>query len=162
MERQTVVINGWQIFAHPLFLDQFQDLFEQVKSLQAKDPNNFHKKNLAKRLAAITRLAFTDIPQDPSRTEYRQGKTLGDEYKHWFRAKFFQQYRLFFRYHLKSRIIIFTWVNDEDTRRAYGSETDAYCVFRKMLQSGYPPNDWNDLLKEVECIDKTMVQQIQQ
>ena len=33
------------------------------------------------------------------------------------RAKFFQQYRLFFRFHQASRIIVYAWVNDADTRR---------------------------------------------
>jgi hypothetical protein len=31
------------------------------------------------------------------RDNYRQGGTLGEEYKHWFRAKFLQQFSLFFR-----------------------------------------------------------------
>lgn len=92
-------------------------------------------------------MAFDVIPQDPTRSDYCQGATLGDKYKHWFRAKFFQQYRLFFRYHKESKIIVFAWVNDENSRRAYDSNTDAYRVFRKMLESGHPPNDWNDLLK---------------
>lgn len=30
---------------------------------------------------------FVTIPVDPARPEYRQGNTLGDDYKHWFRAK---------------------------------------------------------------------------
>ncbi|WP_370317525.1 type II toxin-antitoxin system YhaV family toxin, partial [Pseudoalteromonas sp.] len=67
--------------------------------------------------------------------------------KHWFRAKFFQQYRLFFRYHLGSKIIVYAWVNDENNKRAYGSKTDAYKVFEKMLNSGHPPEGWNELLK---------------
>ena len=29
--------------------------------------------------------------------------------------------------------IVFAWVNDEDTKRAYESGDDAYQVFRKML-----------------------------
>ena len=37
------------------------------------------------------------------------------------RAKFFQQYRLFFRYHAQAKVIVFAWVNDEDTKQAYGS-----------------------------------------
>jgi toxin YhaV len=40
---------------------------------------------------AIARLAFDIIPQDPTRSEYRQGGTLGDDRKHGFRAKFFHQ-----------------------------------------------------------------------
>jgi hydrogenase maturation protease len=55
------------------------------------------KKNATKGLAAIAKLAFEVIPGDPTRNDYRQGTTLGDNYKHWFRAKFFQQYRLLFR-----------------------------------------------------------------
>jgi toxin YhaV len=69
---------------------------------------------------------FEAIPQDPTRAEYRQGDTLGEEHKHWCRAKFFQQYRLFFRYDFASRVIIFAWVNDDDSKRAYGSSDDAY------------------------------------
>jgi toxin YhaV len=142
------VINEWNIFAHPLFLDQFEELLTQVEHLRQKYPKDYKKKNATKRLAAIAKLAFDDISQDPTRSNYRQGTTLGDDYKHWFRAKFFQQYRLFFRYHQESKIIVFAWVNDENSKRAYDSNTDAYRVFKKMLESGHPPDDWNDLLKE--------------
>ena len=89
---------------------------------------------------------------------YRQGATLGDDRKHWFRAKFFQQYRLFFRFHQTSKIIVYAWVNDEDTKRAYDSNTDAYLVFKKMLDRGYPPDEWDELLAaakvEIERLDK--------
>ncbi len=149
---QPLVINGWKIFAHPLFLEQVEDLVTQVDHLRRKNPKDYKKKNATKRLAAIAKLAFDVIPQDPTRNEYRQGSTLGDDYKHWFRAKFFQQYRLFFRYHQESKIILLTWVNDENSKRAYESNTDAYKVFRKMLESGHPPDDWNDLLTEAKSI----------
>jgi toxin YhaV len=105
-------------------------------------------RNTTKRLAAIAKLAFEVIPQDPARAEYRQGNTLGDEHKHWFRAKFFQHYRLFFRYHASSKVIVYAWVNDDATKRAYESSDDAYRVFRKMLESGHPPDDWDQLLAE--------------
>jgi toxin YhaV len=144
------VINGWNIFAHPLFLNQLEDILMQVENLRQKYPQDYKKKNATKRLAAIVKLAFDVIPQDPTLSDYRQGTTLGDDYKHWFRAKFFQQYRLFFRYHQESKIIVFAWVNDENSKRAYDSKTDAYQVFKKMLESGNPPDDWNDLLKEAE------------
>jgi toxin YhaV len=147
---QPLVINGWNIFAHPLFLDQLEELVMQVEHLRHKDPKDYKKKNATKRLAAIAKLAFDVIPQDPTRSDYRQGTTLGDNYKHWFRAKFFQQYRLFFRYHQDSKIILISWVNDESSKRAYDSNTDAYKVFRKMLESGHPPDNWNDLLKEAK------------
>jgi toxin YhaV len=146
-----LVINGWAVFAHPLFLDQLEVLTQQVERLKQKDPGGFTKKYAAKRLAAIARLVFEVIPQDPARPEYRQGNTLGEEHKHWLRAKFFQQYRLFFRYHAPSKVIVYVWVNDEDTRRANESSDDAYRVFRKMLESGHPPDDWDRLLFEARA-----------
>ena len=146
-----LVINGWTVFAHPLFLAQLEAITRQVEGLKQKDSVGFTKKNASKRLAAITKLAFEVIPQDPSRAEYRQGNTLGDDHKHWFRAKFFQQYRLFFRYHAPSRVIVLAWVNDENTKRAYESSDDAYRVFRKMLESDHPPDDWDQLLAEARA-----------
>ncbi len=147
---EPLVVNGWAIYGHPLFLGQFEALNRQVEELKRKDPSGFMRKNAAKRLAAITKLAFDVIPQDPSRAEYRQGNALGEEHKHWFRAKFFQQYRLFFRYHAQAKVIVFAWVNDDDTKRAYESSNDAYRVFRKMLESGHPPDDWPALLTEAK------------
>ena len=88
-----------------------------------------------------------------------QGATLGDAYRHWFRARFFQQYRLFFRYHAASRIIVYAWVNDEGTRRAYESPDDAYRVFRRMLGTGRPPDGWDALLAEARA-ESTRLQRL--
>lgn len=141
-----LVVNGWTLYAHPLFLSQLGALTDKVEALRAKSPADYRRKNATKRLAAIRKLAFEDIPADPARPEYRQGKTLGKDYKHWFRAKFFQQYRLFFRFHSSSKIIVYAWVNDDNTLRAYESADDAYRVFRRMLDGGNPPDDWDSLL----------------
>jgi len=149
-DQTNIVINGWTIFLHPLILDELDTLITKVETLKEKDPQNYHKKNASKRLAAISKLIFSVIPQDPTIPEYRQGDTLGDDHKHWFRAKFFQQYRLFFRFDSASKIIVFAWVNDEKNKRAYGSKSDAYRVFEKMLNNGHPPDDWKQLLKEAK------------
>ena len=151
-------IHGWTVFAHPLFMAQVEALAWQVEALKQKDPAGYVKKNATKRLAAIAKLAFDVIPQDPSRAEYRQGATLGADRKHWFRAKFFQQYRLFFRYHAGARVIVYAWVNDDDTKRTYESSDDAYRVFRKMLESGHPPDDWDQLLSQAELAGHRLVQ----
>lgn len=150
VSNKGLVINGWTVFAHPLFLTQLEQLISQVEILKKKDPIGYTKKNASKRLAAIIKLAFEVIPQDPMRIEYRQGTTLGTDRKHWFRAKFFQQYRLFFRYHAQVKMIVYVWVNDETTKRAYESSDDAYLVFRNMLESGHPPDDWEQLIKEAQ------------
>lgn len=139
-------IHDWTVYAHACFLDQFEAMVQAVDQLSRKHPATYQKKAVAKRLEAVTKLAFDIIPKNPTLDEYRQGKTLGQNNKHWFRAKFYQQYRLFFRYHSGAKIIIFGWVNDDQTKRAYESKTDAYKVFKKMLEDGHPPNDWDELL----------------
>ena len=48
-------------------------------------------------------------------------------------------------------MIVFAWVNDEDTKRAYEGSDDAYRVFCKMLESGHPPDDWSQLLAEARA-----------
>lgn len=147
-------VKGWYLLAHSFFLDQYENLVVEVENLRIKNPSHYKEKNPTKRLAAITKLIFDKIPQDPTLPEYRQGTTLGDEYKHWFRAKFFQQYRLFFRYHLESKIVIYAWVNDINTKRAYNNKSDAYQVFKKMLHTGCPPDDWDTLLAECKKVEK--------
>lgn len=149
MSRTTAlpfVAHGWALYAHPCFSAQINALQEQVTGLKTKQPKQYKTKNAYKRLAAVVELAFDKIPQNPALPEYRQGRTLGPAHTHWCRAKFFQQYRLFFRFHAGSKIIVYAWVNDTDTKRAYGRSDDAYLVFRKMLASGHPPTDWDALL----------------
>ncbi|WIX33026.1 type II toxin-antitoxin system YhaV family toxin [Salinicola sp. JS01] len=145
MTSEPLVINGWTLLAHPLFLDQVATLTARVERLAAKDPTGYRSRPATKRLAAIIKLTTHDIPQDPAGDHYRQGKTLGSEYTHWRRAKFYQQYRLFFRYDLASRIIVYAWVNDETAKRAFDSKSDAYVTFSRMLDSGNPPDSWQTL-----------------
>lgn len=143
-----VIANGWVILAHPLFTHQINLLLDEVEVLKLKNPLDYRSKLATKKLAAIVHLVFNQIPNDPTLPDYRQGLTLGDNNKHWFRAIFFQQYRLFFRYHLEKKIIIYAWVNDDATKRAYRHKNDAYAVFKKMLVNGNPPNSWDELQKQ--------------
>lgn len=144
----ALVVNGWTLFAHPLFINQVDQLICHVELLKRKDPSGYVARNPTKRLAAIAKLVFEVIPRDPGAAEFRQGGTLGARHTHWRRAVFYQQYRLFFRYHTHSKTIVFGWVNDKDTKRAYGSSADAYLVFRRMLERGHPPDNWTELLQE--------------
>ncbi|MGH6924717.1 MAG: type II toxin-antitoxin system YhaV family toxin [Propylenella sp.] len=144
----AVVVNGWQLFAHPLLLDQLERLVAAVERDRRKRPDAFQGSANFKLLAALSKLLFETIPEDPTRPTYRQGKTLGEGRKHWFRAKFGgQRFRLFFRYGASAKIIVYAWVNDSDTLRTDGAKTDAYAVFAAMLKRGNPPDGWDDLLK---------------
>lgn len=142
-------INGWLILAHPLLIEQLEKLTKSVETLSAKDPANLERNANFKLLAALRYLIFEQIPADPTLPEYRQGSTLGDGRKHWFRAKFGnQRFRLFFRYSSTEKTIIYAWVNDAQSLRTYGARNDAYAVFRRMLDAGNPPEDWVALSKE--------------
>jgi len=108
----------WQVFAHPLFLDQLEKLGKAVERARAKDPRGWHESANAKLLAALRQLTFETIPRDPARADYRQGATLGADRKHWFRAKFGAgRFWLFFRYSSSAKVIVFAWVNDANTLR---------------------------------------------
>lgn len=149
-QNEPLTVNGWKLFSHPLMTEQVAQLASQVEKLKHKDPLNYKYKNATKLLAAIHKLIYEVIPRDPTAKTYRLGKTLGKEHSHWFRAKFFQQYRLFFRYHLAAKIIVYVWVNDESTKRAYESKNDAYSVFDRMLRNGNPPDDWESLIDSIK------------
>ncbi|MDW4551666.1 type II toxin-antitoxin system YhaV family toxin [Defluviimonas sp. D31] len=149
-----LVVNGWSIYAHPLFLGQLESLIEEVEQRKVRDPDSWHKKNCTKRLAGIFQLVGDTIPADPTAAQFRQGGTLGANRKHWFRAKFFQQYRLFFRFDSASKVILLAWVNDEGTKRAYESKTDAYATFKGMLDGGNPPDDFDALMREAAAAAK--------
>ena len=141
------IVNGWTLYAHPLFLAQLGALTRAVERVRDNDPTGYGATPNAKLLAAMRKLMFEVIPVDPARPEFRQGATLGNTRKHWFRAKFGGgRFRLFFRYSTRAKIIIFAWVNDRDSLRTYGSKSDAYAVFKAMLDQGNPPDDGEALV----------------
>jgi toxin YhaV len=129
-----------------LFLDAMERLVAAVEKERAVDPAAPASGN-AKLLAHLLDLAFVKIPQDPGNAAYRHGGTLRNR-RHWFRAKTGNgRYRLFYRYDSRAKIIVHAWVNDAESLRTYGSRTDAYAVFGRMLDSGDPPDTWEALLK---------------
>lgn len=147
-------VGEWTLFAHPCFLDQVERLVAAVESARERHPDRYTETADFKVLSAIAHLAFDRIPQDPTRAEYRQGGTLGQKRKHWFRARFGGgRFRLFFRFRTDVKVIVYAWVNDEDTLRTYGSRTDAYSVFARMLDGGNPPEAWDELLEQARSAE---------
>lgn len=143
-----LVVHGWRIGFHAQLLLQMERLVAAVEEERRRHPERVPRSQPAQILAALRKLMFEDIPQDPARDAYRQGGTLGKHRKHWFRAKFGNgRYRLFFRYRQSDRVLVFAWVNDQESLRTYGSATDAYAVFARMLDRDDPPDDWDALLK---------------
>ena len=149
-----MLVNGWTLLFHDAVLGQIEKLVDACERARKSDPKNFRANANVKLFAALGKLMLEIIPADPARPEFRQGNTLGPEYRHWFRAKFLGRFRLFFRYDSKARLIVYAWVNDERTLRQSGGRNDPYEVFSRMLKSGEPPNDWSALVKRARAISK--------
>jgi toxin YhaV len=145
-DEQPAIVEGWQIYFWEGFRLQLAEFEKILNKLRAKNPRDWHKNKNAKFILRVFRIILEEVPRDPANPLFRQGRTLGSDYKHWRRVKFAERFRLFFRYRLEEKIIVFVWLNDEDTKRKAGSKTDAYSVFEGMLKKGRPPNAWNDLL----------------
>jgi toxin YhaV len=142
-------VNGWTLLLHPLLVAQLEKLTAaaEMETRRARGGGTPATAN-TKVVAALFELMFRAIPEDPTRADYRQGATLGERRKHWFRAKFGAgRFRLFFRYLERARVIVYVWVNDEESLRTYGGRTDAYAVFRRMLDSGNPPESFDELVQ---------------
>lgn len=140
----------WELKAHPAYLMAETKYLEDLASKATKDSPNASKSRQLKKLEYLYALTRLRIPADPSRDSYRLGNTLGVKHTFWRRAKFLQQYRIFFRYSSTSKLIVYAWANDDETLRAFGSKTDAYIVFKRMIESGKVPSSWDELMAEAE------------
>lgn len=145
--------QGWRLFVHPLFHAQLEKLAKRVERLAFDDPDGYASHPATKLLATINRYIREVIPRGPNSPEFRQGNTLGPDNRHWFRAKFHGRYRLFYRFSTEQKIIIYAWVNDEESLRKSGSRTDVYAVFKAMLESGEPPNSFLEILRTSKAMD---------
>ena len=144
--------HGWTLLFHDAFADQINRLDTAVRRLRKKNPEALEGNATYKLHAALSHLVLDVIPTNPNDDRFRQGNTMGPEFRHWRRAKIGRRFRLFFRFDSKSRIIIFAWVNDAQTLRSAGGKSDPYAVFEKMLTRGNPPDDWDGLMKKCRSI----------
>jgi toxin YhaV len=149
-----MVVNGWKLYTHPLFSAQLERLVNQVDALAQRDPAGYKNQPSTKLLATIVRHLKEIIPKDPGAPEFRQGNTLGADNRHWFRAKFHERFRLFYRFSSKEKVIVFAWVNDERTLRKAGAKSDPYRVFKAMLESGDPPESMEELLRRSRELER--------
>jgi len=140
--------TAWQLFAYPAFSESLSALVRELARLRAREAVNTRLHPKTKLLKRIIELIVKEIPRDPSAAEYALGNTLGPAHRHWRRAKFLSRFRLFFRYNSNAAVIVYAWINDENTLRKAGSGSDPYHVFAAMLRRGRPPDDWDALMKQ--------------
>ena len=149
-----MIVNGWRLYLYPLIDEQLRQLEEKVVGLAQAKPDHYKEHPATKLLVTIHRYMTEIIARDPNAAEFRQGNTLGADNRHWFRAKFHQRYRLFYRFSSQQKVIIYVWVNDEQSLRKSGAKTDPYFIFRAMLEAGDPPQTMEQLLLRAKQLTK--------
>jgi toxin YhaV len=150
----VLTVGSWTLLFHPLFVEQLERLIAAAANETARRNDGEPEGANSKLAFHLRRLVLQEIPEDPSRPRYRHGGALGEHHRHWLRAKFGNgRFRLFFRYRQDVRLIVFAWVNDAETLRTYGSKTDAYAVFQRMLGTGNPPDEWDALVRAASSPD---------
>ena len=153
-------VNGWTLYWHPAFKEQFDKLLSAVQAIKDNRLHELNTNDRAKLLKRVLEIIVEEIRKVPNHANFAQGNTLGEANRHWRRAKFLQRFRLFFRFSSTAKIIIYAWVNDEKTLRQAGAKTDVYEVFENRLKKADPPTDWDDLLKqsaEIESLPNPFV-----
>ena len=145
--------HGWQIWFGELFDARWRALRERVKRLKIElDESSFASHPEVKLFATLVHIVHETVPRNPEHSDFRLGKTLGDRFTGWRRVKRHglpDRMRLFFKFSTTHKVIVFSWLNDADTLRKDGASSDPYAIFRRMLEAGNPPDDFDDLMKAV-------------
>ena len=128
---------------HPLFNDQWQQLFHQVKSLRSRLPiEDFVRHPQVKLFKALTVGIEEKIPNDPLASYFALRKPL-DKYSRLKKMGLPNRYRLFFKVFSQQKVIIVLWLGFP---RKEGDKKDCYRVFTKMVKKGQFPRTLKDLI----------------
>jgi toxin YhaV len=142
--------NGWNLFQFKPFAQRLKTLTQDVASLAKSDPTGYKQHPKTKLLASVYRSISEAVPTNPADPVFRLGHTLGKSHGNWRRVKkgLPQRYRLFFMFASNPlQVIIYAWLNDEDTLRKEGSRNDVYEVFKRMLERGEVPSTIDELIQ---------------
>lgn len=122
-------------------------LITRAKWLRKHQPDTYKTHPDFKLLQSTWRV-LKESWQDPGHARYNLGNTLGAENRHWRRCKegLPPRYRLFFRFSSSERVCVYAWLNDEKTLRKAGSKTDVYATFKRLLNKGFVPQEFAELL----------------
>jgi toxin YhaV len=144
---KPIVRYGWQIYFHPLFFQQWQDLLNRVKKLKQKlSSEAFVTHADAKLLKAIDQGIKETIPQQPLASYFVLTGAL-QKFSRLKKLGLPPRYRLFFRVFPEQKSIIILWLGFP---RKEGDKKDCYAVFEKLVQRGDSPKNMTEFLKILE------------
>lgn len=135
---KPIKINGYLIYFHPLFYQQWLELVNRVKYLKEKlEPENFITHSEVTLLKALDQGIKDKIPNDPFASYFALKKPL-QKYSRLKKMGLPSRYRLFFRVFKEANIIIILWLGFP---RKEGDKKDCYQIFSKMVINGNFPED---------------------
>ena len=146
-----MIRNGWDLYRYRLFAERLTELEHAVASLAARVPKGYKLHPQTKWLPWVLDAIIESDRPNYAAAACPLGHTLGDDNAHWRRVKkgMPQRYRLFFRFASSPLpLIVYVWLNDEDSLRKEGAKTDVYARFRAMLERGEVPAGIEDLIRD--------------
>ncbi len=134
-------MKGYLLKYHEFYHQRIQELKERVKELdQRLRPEEFRRHEVVK-LALRVRRAEQEIAQDPNRPEY----LLHGELRKFRRYKRgLGRYRIIFCFSEQPPIIVFLYLNTEESLRKEGGRHDPYEEFKAFLRRGGVSHDPQD------------------
>lgn len=160
-DSEALVVNGWTLYGHPIFVEHLEQIISDVEELVRADHENAPHHTLWKLLECVMDCVLRRVPSDPNHEDYRLGHTLGTALAHWRRAKkgMPNRYRLFFQFRSQApKNVIYAWFNDENTMRQAGGRSDCYAVFKRLVESGEIPASYEQLRAQAQLIPKGLGQ----
>jgi toxin YhaV len=139
--------NGWSIYFHPEFDDQYSEIESKVINLKDKlSPEKYVKHSNVKLFGHLVTLLRKKIPDDPLASHF----ALKGNLKRMSRAKKMglpSRYRLFFKVFPESKRLVILWLGYP---RKEGDKNDCYAVFEKRIEQGYYPDKFDELMRPSE------------
>lgn len=123
---------------HEIYFQRVRRLKERVKGLRAALSQEDFQRHETVKLAARVRRAELEILEDPNRPEY----LLRDELRKFRRYKRgLSRYRIIFCFSNDPPIVVFLYLNTEDSLRKEGARSDPYEEFKALLRRGAVSGD---------------------
>ncbi|MBI3296873.1 MAG: type II toxin-antitoxin system YhaV family toxin [Elusimicrobia bacterium] len=136
---------------HDVYADRVEELKTRVRRLKERLPPEEFTRHETVKLAMRVREAESEVAEDPDRPEY----LLRDELRKFRRYKRgLGRYRIIYCFSNKPPIIVFLYLNTEDTLRKAGSSKDPYEEFKSLLRRGKLSHDPSDP-KNQRWLDRT-------
>lgn len=126
---------------HDLYYQRIEQLKARVKKLKAELPPEEFRRHETVKLAVRIRDAEREIAEDPNRPEY----LLREELRKFRRYKRgLGRYWIIFCFSSKPPIVLFLYLNTEESLRKEGGRRDPYEEFKAMLRRGLVSHDPQD------------------